>query len=73
MDELPACCDDPDMWDAARPKHDQRYAARTCQRCPVRASCERLARRKPPRGLIQAGFRWDLNGKPHRVLTGVEE
>lgn len=67
MDQLPACCDDPELWDAARPKHEQRYAVRVCQQCPFRKSCRDLANSNPPKGLIQAGLLWDKNGLPHVI------
>lgn len=64
----PACASpavDPDWWDAASPRADRWRAVALCRSCPISLACLEQARLQPPRGLIQAGLRWDKNGTPH--------
>lgn len=65
---VPACASpavNPDWWDAASPRADRQRAVALCHGCPIRPACLQQARLQPPRGLIQAGLRWDKRGQPH--------
>ncbi|MFD9964862.1 hypothetical protein [Amycolatopsis sp. NPDC058986] len=49
----------PDWWDVASPKSDNRLATAICESCPVLDQCRLQAAIFRPQGVIQGGRRWD--------------
>jgi hypothetical protein len=51
---------------------EARYCVDVCLRCPLLDACRRatddmVERRIGPRGIVQAGILWNIDGKPKRV------